>query len=112
MFKTFIACVFLFSNLAIAQTVMTAEPGSSTSFAQILSDAQGASAGWVGTSSICFSNRTSQIEANNSCADARETINMLSNDRVVFQISCTPGFRDFCTYYSASVMTVKVMVLP
>lgn len=76
-------------------------------------DALDTGAKWIPLKSICFSNSAyDSTKARHACEDAVETVQLMSNDKLVFQAFCAPATSaDHCTYYLGYLMTVKALVV-
>jgi hypothetical protein len=112
MFKSILAFSFLLSSVAFASDVtVTSELGSKAPLAGLAAAASSSANEWVNTDRICFSHGSDRRIAEKSCVDAAETMNLLSNDSIIFQANCNYNYESFCRNYYAAILSVKVLVL-
>lgn len=111
--KTLLTILFATSSIAAQAdvTVKTVEDSTRPSVADVLTAQNSTENQWTDLDSICFSNSSSSSEALKTCNDAQETLNLLSNDKVVFQVRCDAGYKSFCRHYNAAVLSTKVLFL-
>jgi hypothetical protein len=87
--------------------IVTVEPA----FASVAPDATG----WVRLSSVCFSNSNyDSARARAACETSLQTLNLLTNDKMVFQGDCQPqAASETCSYglYSGYVLHAKALLV-
>lgn len=79
-----------------------------------LAQAEGlqSSSAWIDTNTVLLSNSQSPDIARRDCETTMQILNIMSNDKIVFQSACEPTVNPRCIYYYCYQLSVKALVVP
>ena len=93
------ALLFLLAFLSVANAALPLDHGNSSNSV------------WIDTNTVLISNHQSPEIARRDCDTSMRILNIMSNDRIVFNSTCAPTYNPRCNFQFCYQLSVRALII-